>query len=89
MLIDKNLLKQIILSETSTILEVINNLNKSELKIVLVEDKNKKFSGIINDGDIVYVRTTNLHSPTAALHDSHLVNNTIEIRVYEWSSNPP
>ena len=38
---------------------------------------------IINDGDIVYVRTTNLHSPTAALHDSHLVNNTIEIRVYE------
>ena len=52
MLIDKNLLKQIILSETSTILEVINNLNKSELKIVLVEDKNKKFSGIINDGDI-------------------------------------
>jgi hypothetical protein len=38
---------------------------------------------IINDNDIVYVRTTNLQSPTAALHDSHLVNNTIEIRVYE------
>ena len=38
---------------------------------------------IINDTDIVYVRTSNLHSPTAALHDSHLVNNTIEIRVYE------
>jgi hypothetical protein len=27
--------------------------------------------------------TTNLHSPTAALHDSHLSNNTLEIRVYE------
>ena len=38
---------------------------------------------IINDNDIVYVRTSNLHSPTAALHDTHLVNNTIEIRVYE------
>jgi hypothetical protein len=38
---------------------------------------------IINDNDIIYVRTSNLHSPTAALHDTHLVNNTIEIRVYE------
>jgi hypothetical protein len=27
--------------------------------------------------------TTNLHSPTAVKHDSHLSNNTLEIRVYE------
>jgi hypothetical protein len=33
-----------------------------------------------NDIDII---TTNLHSPTAAKHDSHLSKNTIEIRVYE------
>ena len=33
-----------------------------------------------NDINII---TTNLHSPTAAKHDSHLSNNTIEIRVYE------
>ena len=33
-----------------------------------------------NDINII---TTNLHSPTAAKHDSHLSKNTIEIRVYE------
>jgi dTDP-glucose pyrophosphorylase len=52
MLIDKNYLKKIIISEDSTILDAINNLNTSELKIVLIINKNKKFVGIINDGDI-------------------------------------
>ena len=33
--------------------------------------------------DIVAIDTTNLHSPTAAHHDSHLTKNTLEIRVYE------
>jgi len=32
---------------------------------------------------IIEITTTNLHSPTAAEHDAHLTNNTIEIRVYE------
>ena len=31
----------------------------------------------------INIITTNLHSPTAAKHDGHLSNNTIEIRVYE------
>jgi len=31
----------------------------------------------------ITITTTNLHSPTAAYHDSHLNNNTLEIRVYE------
>ena len=31
----------------------------------------------------INIITTNLHSPTAAKHDSHLSNNTLEIRVYE------
>ena len=31
----------------------------------------------------IKIDTTNLHSPIAAHHDSHLINNTIEIRVYE------
>ena len=43
--------------------------------------------GIVNvfrfSDDVVRVATTNLHSPTAAYHDNHLSNNTIEIRVYE------
>jgi len=34
----------------------------------------------VND---IQIDTTNLHSPTAAYHDSHLSNNTLEIRVYE------
>ena len=33
--------------------------------------------------DTIQVLTTNLHSPTAALHDTHLIKNTLEIRVYE------
>jgi hypothetical protein len=35
------------------------------------------------DNDTIEINTTNLHSPTAAFHDTHLLNNTIEIRVYE------
>jgi dTDP-glucose pyrophosphorylase len=52
MLLNKKDLKKIIISQDSTILEAINNLNKSELKIVLIINNNKKFVGIINDGDI-------------------------------------
>ena len=33
-------------------MDVINNLNRSGLRIVLIEDNNKKFVGVINDGDI-------------------------------------
>ena len=33
--------------------------------------------------DTIKIETTNLHSPTAAFHDTHLVKNTLEIRVYE------
>jgi len=43
--------------------------------------------GIVNvyrfSNDTIRVATTNLHNPTAAYHDNHLLNNTIEIRVYE------
>jgi hypothetical protein len=35
------------------------------------------------DANSIQISTTNLHSPTAAHHDSHLTNNTLEIRVYE------
>ena len=52
MLLKKNSLKKIIISINSSIFTAINNLNFSGLKIVLVVDKNKKFIGIINDGDI-------------------------------------
>ena len=33
--------------------------------------------------NIIEITTTNLHSPTAAHHDQHLLKNTLEIRVYE------
>ena len=50
------------------------------MSVVLVD-------GIVNvfrfSDDVVRVATTNLHNPTAAYHDNHLSNNTIEIRVYE------
>ena len=35
------------------------------------------------DIDVIKIETTNLHSPTAAHHDTHLIKNTLEIRVYE------
>jgi hypothetical protein len=35
------------------------------------------------DVNSIQLDTTNLHSPTAAHHDSHLSKNTLEIRVYE------
>lgn len=52
MLLKKKYLKKIIISIDSSILTAINNLNISGLKVVLVVDKNNKFIGIINDGDI-------------------------------------
>jgi hypothetical protein len=43
--------------------------------------------GIVNvyrfSDDNIRVATTNLQNPTASYHDNHLLNNTIEIRVYE------
>jgi hypothetical protein len=33
--------------------------------------------------NLIQILTTNLHSPSAAYHDGHLNNNTLEIRVYE------
>jgi hypothetical protein len=33
--------------------------------------------------NLIQILTTNLHSPSAAYHDGHLTNNTLEIRVYE------
>jgi hypothetical protein len=35
------------------------------------------------DNNSIEINTTNLHSPTAAHHDTHLLKNTLEIRVYE------
>ena len=35
------------------------------------------------DDDTIQISTTNLQNPTASYHDSHLNNNTLEIRVYE------
>lgn len=35
------------------------------------------------DNNSIEINTTNLQSPTASHHDTHLTNNTLEIRVYE------
>jgi dTDP-glucose pyrophosphorylase len=52
MLLEKSYLKKIIISQDSKILEALNNLNASSLRIVLIVDENKKFVGVVNDGDI-------------------------------------
>jgi hypothetical protein len=35
------------------------------------------------DNNSIEINTTNLQNPTASFHDTHLLNNTLEIRVYE------
>ena len=52
MLLEKSYLKKIIISQDSKILDAINNLNASSLRIVLIVDENNKFVGVVNDGDI-------------------------------------
>ena len=48
---------------------------------------NVELNGIVTaerrDNNSIEINTTNLHSPTAAHHDTHLLKNTLEIRVYE------
>ena len=48
---------------------------------------NVELNGIVTaerrDNNSIEINTTNLHSPTAAKHDTHLLKNTLEIRVYE------
>jgi hypothetical protein len=50
-------------------------LNNVELDSIVMADR--------ANNNIIQIDTTNLHSPTAAHHDSHLKKNTLEIRVYE------
>jgi dTDP-glucose pyrophosphorylase len=71
MLVDKNILKKIILSQDCTILEAINYLNRSDLKIILIVNKSKKFVGIVTDGDIrkAFLSKYNINSPIR-----HIVN---------------
>ena len=52
MYLSLNKIKHIILKENSKIIDVVNNLNKSGLKIVLIKNKDNNFKGVITDGDI-------------------------------------
>ena len=65
MLLEKKNLKKIIVSLESRISEAIKNLNLSKLKIVIIVDKNKKFIGVVNDGDIrrAFLKGYNVNSP--------------------------
>ena len=51
-LFQKKEIKKIIIQSDCLIKDVINNLNKSRIKIVLVVEKNNKLIGTIVDGDI-------------------------------------
>jgi dTDP-glucose pyrophosphorylase len=64
MLLDKKYLKKIIIFKNSKILEAIDNLNKSGLKIILIVDKKKNFIGVVNDGDIrrAFLKGHNINS---------------------------
>lgn len=57
-------------------------LNKTYVMLSNVET-----NGIVTaerrDNNSIEINTTNLQSPTAAHHDTHLLKNTLEIRVYE------
>lgn len=50
--ISQDKVKQLCLSETASIVEVIKNLDKSGLQIVLVLNNREKLAGTITDGDI-------------------------------------
>ena len=50
-------------------------LSNVELNSIVMADR--------ANNNIIQIDTTNLHSPTAAHHDTHLKKNTLEIRVYE------
>ena len=52
MILKKKYLKKIIISSTSTILDVIRNLNNFEPKVVILLNEKKNFIGILNDGDV-------------------------------------
>ena len=52
MLLEKKKLSNILLNDHHTLHDVINNLNKSGLKIVCIKNKKNFFIGIITDGDI-------------------------------------
>lgn len=71
MFLNKKILKKIIISNKSTILETIKNLNFSQIKIVLIVDENQNFIGVINDGDIrrAFSKGYNVNSSI-----SHIVN---------------
>jgi hypothetical protein len=56
--------------------------NKTYVMLSNVETNSIVMAGR-RDNNTIQITTTNLHSPTAALHDSHLNKNTLEIRVYE------
>ena len=52
MLLEKKKLSSILLNDSNSLYDVINNLNKTGLKIVCIVDKKNFFIGIITDGDI-------------------------------------
>ena len=65
MFLKKKNLKKIIMFDNSTILDVVNSLNSSTIKIVLIENKKGIFAGVINDGDIrrSLLKGYNINSP--------------------------
>jgi len=72
--------------QESKILQAINNLNVSQLKIVLIVDKNKKFIGIANDRNIrrALSRGYNVNSSirNAASKKSFFVRTILELNSF-------
>ena len=52
MILKKKDLKKILLSQKSTIEELINNLNNNQIKISIIVNKNNDLIGTITDGDL-------------------------------------
>ena len=69
MINNKNIWREAILPESSTIGQVISNLDQVAIKIVLVVDKAQKLVGTISDGDVRrgLLKGFDLNSPIASL----------------------
>ena len=62
-------IKNTSIHEQSSVIQVINKLNKNKIKIVFVIDKNDSLIGTITDGDIrrSFLKNKNLNTPLKKL----------------------
>ena len=82
-------IKNTSIHEQSSVIQVINKLNKNKIKIVFVIDKNDSLIGTITDGDIrrSFLKNKNLNTPLKKIMNKkfekifiHKKNNNLEFQ---------